>query len=231
VANISWLRPVRLTPLGRRAGFAGLGFYKMRTSVTGVILAGGQNTRFSGTNKALIRVAGRCILDCIYDVFSNLFEEIILVTNDPIQYLEWDLNIVTDIFPIRCSLTGIHTGLFYMNTPHAFFAACDIPFLKKGLVQTILNHIEPGVDIVIPETSKGFEPLCAVYSKKCLKPVEQQLVKQELKIRHVFQKVRIKKLPENILRENDPDLVSFYNINTHDDLVRAENFATCTTVE
>ncbi|MEA1946820.1 MAG: molybdenum cofactor guanylyltransferase [Thermodesulfobacteriota bacterium] len=203
----------------------------MKPSVTGVILAGGQNTRFSGTNKALIRVGDKCILDRIYDVFSDLFEEIILVTNDPVQYLEWDLNIVTDLFPIRSSLTGIHTGLFYMTTPYAFFAACDIPFLEKGLVETILNHIEPGVDIVIPETSKGLEPLCSVYSKHCLKPIEQQLVKQELKIRQVFQKVRVKKLPENILRENDPDLVSFYNINTHDDLVRAEYIATCKTVE
>jgi molybdopterin-guanine dinucleotide biosynthesis protein A len=188
-------------------------------------LAGGQNTRFSGTNKALIRVDGKCILDRIYGVFSDLFEEIILVTNDPIQYLEWNFNIVTDLFPVRCSLTGIHAGLFYMTTPYAFFAACDIPFLKKGLVETILNHIEPGVDIVIPETSKGFEPLCSIYSKKCLKPIEQQLVKQELKIRQVFQKVRVKKLPETILRQNDPDLVSFYNINTHDDLVRAEHIA------
>lgn len=203
----------------------------MKPSVTGVILAGGQNTRFSGTNKALIRVGDKYILDRIYDVFSDLFEEIILVTNDPIQYLEWNLDIVTDLFPIRSSLTGIHTGLFYMTTPYAFFAACDIPFLKKGLVDTILNHIEPGVDIVIPETSKGLEPLCSVYSKHCLKPIEQQLVKQQLKIRQVFQKVRVKKLPENILRENDPDLVSFYNINTHDDLVRAEHIATCTTVE
>ncbi|PQP32980.1 molybdenum cofactor guanylyltransferase [Desulfobacteraceae bacterium SEEP-SAG10] len=210
---------------------SGLGFYKMRSPVTGVILAGGQNTRFSGTNKALIRVGGKCILDRIYDVFSDLFEDIILVTNDPIQYLEWNLNIVTDLFPVRSSLTGIHTGLFYMTTPYAFFAACDIPFLKKGLVETILNHIEPGVDIVIPETSKGFEPLCAIYSKKCLKPIEQQLVKQELKIRQVFQKVRVKKLPENILRQNDPDLISFYNINTHDDLIRSEYLATCTTVE
>ncbi len=210
---------------------SGIGFYKMRPPITGVILAGGQNIRFSGTNKALIRVDGKCILDRIYDVFSNLFEEIILVTNDPIQYVEWNFNIVTDIFSVRSSLTGIHTGLFYMTTPYAFFAACDIPFLKKGLVETILNHIEPGVDIVIPETSKGFEPLCSVYSKKCLKPIEQQLVKQELKIRQVFQKVRVKKLPESILRQNDPDLVSFYNINTHDDLIRAEYIATCTTVE
>jgi molybdenum cofactor guanylyltransferase len=210
---------------------SGIGFYKMRPPVTGVILAGGQNTRFSGTNKALIRVGKKCILDRIYDVFSDLFEDIILVTNDPIQYLEWDLNIVTDLFPIRSSLTGIHAGLFYMTTPYAFFAACDIPFLKKGLVQTILNRIEPGVDIVIPETSKGFEPLCAVYSKKCIRPIEQQLVKRELKIRKVFQKVRVKKLSETILRENDPDLISFYNINTQGDLVRAEHVATGTTVE
>jgi molybdopterin-guanine dinucleotide biosynthesis protein A len=197
----------------------------MKPSVTGVILAGGQNTRFSGTNKALIRVAGRCILDRIYDIFSDIFEEIILVTNDPIQYLEWDLNIVSDIFSIRCSLTGIHAGLFYMNTPYAFFVACDIPFLKKDLVETILDNIEPRIDIVIPDTSKGFEPLCSVYSKKCLNPVEQQLVKQQLKIRQVFQKVRVKKLPETILRQNDPDLISFYNINTHDDLTKAEQIA------
>jgi molybdopterin-guanine dinucleotide biosynthesis protein A len=112
-----------------------------------------------------------------------------------------------------------------MNTPYAFFVACDIPFLKKDLVETILDNIEPRIDIVIPDTSKGFEPLCSVYSKKCLNPVEQQLVKQQLKIRQVFQKVRVKKLPETILRQNDPDLISFYNINTHDDLTKAEQIA------
>jgi molybdopterin-guanine dinucleotide biosynthesis protein A len=203
----------------------------MTPSVTGIILAGGQNTRFSGTNKALIRVGGRCILDGIYDVFSELFEEIILVTNDPIQYLEWDLNIVTDLFPIRSSLTGIHSGLFYMTDSYGFVAACDTPFLKKELVKTILDSIEPGVDIVIPETSKGLEPLCSVYSKRCLKPVEQQLTQQQLKIRQVFQKVRVKKLPEPILRKADPDLLSFSNINTPEDLARAEKIAKYSTVE
>ncbi len=203
----------------------------MITSVTGIILAGGQNTRFSGTNKALLRVGGKCILDRIYDVFSDFFEEIILVTNDPLQYLEWDLDIVTDLFPIRSSLTGIHAGLFYMTTPYAFFAACGIPFLKIEMVETILGNIEPGVDIVIPETSQGFEPLCSVYSKQCFKPIEQQLVKKDLKIQQIFRKVRVKKIPENILRQNDPDLVSFSNINTPDDLTRAEHIETSTTGE
>lgn len=195
----------------------------MKTPCTGVILAGGQNTRFSGTNKAFIRVGGKRILDRIYGVFEELFEEIILVTNDPLQYLEWNFNIVTDLFPCRSSLTGIHAGLFFTTTSHAFCAASDIPFLKKELVETILDSIEPDIDIVIPATSKGLEPLCSVYSKKCLKPIEQQLIKQDLKIQKIFEKVRVKKLPENILRQNDPDLLSFYNINSPDDLARAKN--------
>ncbi len=195
----------------------------MKTPCTGVILAGGQNTRFSGTNKAFIRFGGKRILDRIYGVFEELFEEIILVTNDPLQYLEWNFNIVTDLFPCRSSLTGIHAGLFFTTTSHAFCAASDIPFLKKELVETILDSIEPDIDIVIPATSKGLEPLCSVYSKKCLKPIEQQLIKQDLKIQKIFEKVRVKKLPENILRQNDPDLLSFYNINSPDDLARAKN--------
>jgi len=198
----------------------------MKNHCTGVILAGGQNSRFFGTNKALVRVEGKKILDHIHDVFRDIFHEIILVTNDPAQYLQWNVNIVTDIFPVRSSLTGIHTGLFYSSTPYAFFAACDIPFLKKELVETLVNAIEPGIDIVIPETSQGFEPLCAVYSKRCFKSLEAQLVENELKIQQVFQKVRVKRISEDILRKSDPDLRSFCNINTPDDLAKANNIAT-----
>ena len=198
----------------------------MKNKFTGVILAGGNNSRFNGKNKALVRIGGKRILDRIYDVFTLLFEKIILVTNDPVEYMEWDFDIVTDIFPIRSSLTGIHTGLFFTTTPYAFFAACDTPFLKKALLDRLLNGVEPNIDIVIPETSKGVEPLCSVYSKRCFKPIEEQLEKKSFKIRRLFEKVRIKKISEDILRTIDPDLVSLYNINTPDDLAWAKQAAT-----
>jgi molybdopterin-guanine dinucleotide biosynthesis protein A len=198
----------------------------MKNKFTGVILAGGKNSRFSGKNKALVHIGGKRILDRIYEVFTILFDKIILVTNDPEQYMEWDFDIVTDIFPIRSSLTGIHTGLFYITTPYAFFAACDIPFIKKELIESLLDSVEPNIDIVIPETSKGLEPLCSVYSKRCLKAIEEQLEKQSLKIEQMFQKVRVKKIPEDILRTIDQDLLSFSNINTPDDLARAKQAAT-----
>ena len=194
----------------------------MTQPCTGVILSGGLNTRFGGTNKAFSSVGGRRIIDRLLDVFTDLFDEIILVTNHPEQFLQWDLTIVTDIFDLRSSLTGIHTGLFYANNPNAFFSACDTPFLQKELVETLVKQIEHKIDIIMPETTAGFEPLCAIYSKRCLKPAEDHLKANKLKIQWAFRSNRIKHIPENQLRSVDPELRSFFNINTPEDLARAE---------
>jgi len=194
----------------------------MTSQCTGIILAGGLSSRFSGENKAVLEVGGQPIFNYIYDLFSHLFTEIILVTNDPRPYLGWNLTIVSDIYPIRSSMTGVHAGLFYASNPHAFVAACDTPFLKTELVKTLLEYVDRKTDLVLPKTSAGFEPLCAVYSKNCLKPIERCLEEGKLKIQRCLQHVRIKKVPEDRLRKADPDLVSFFNINTPDDLIRAQ---------
>lgn len=194
----------------------------MRVPCSGVILAGGRNTRFSGENKAMLRVGPQRILDRVLEVFNEVFEEITIVTNDPLQYVEWNATIVTDLFSSRSSLTGIHAGLFHATQPYVFVAACDAPFIQKGVVETILDGIRPGADLILPETTKGLEPLCAAYSKKSLPTIERHIRENKLKIQLVFRKDRIQKIPERRLREKDPDLISFFNINTPEDLTRAE---------
>ena len=193
---------------------------------TGVILSGGLSTRFHGINKAFISVGGIRILDRLYRIFSDLFNEIILVTNDPGQFVKWDLTIVTDIFPVRSSLTGIHAGLFYMRNSFGFFAACDTPFLNKDLVQVLLENIEGNKDIIMPETTAGVEPLCAIYSKRCLNTAEHHINQNKFKIQRALGKHRWKIIPEPQLRTKDPELISFFNINTPADLARAEQMAT-----
>jgi molybdenum cofactor guanylyltransferase len=195
---------------------------KSDISCSGVILAGGLNTRYSGENKAFLSIGEHRIIDAIYEVLHSLFDEIIIVTNTPSDYLKWDVNIVTDILPVRSSLTGIHTGLFYATHPFIFVTACDSPFIQKELVKTILENIESHISVVIPETSKGMEPLFAAYSKTCLPVMEKHIKEEKFKIQRMFHKFTVKKITENILREKDPELVSFFNINTADDLTRAE---------
>ena len=194
----------------------------MKFPCSGVILSGGLSTRYDGTEKALLRVGGIRVLDRLYGIYRELFDEIILVTNNPQKFLEWDLLIVPDLFPIRSSLTGIHSGLFFMTHPFAFISACDTPFLKKEVIETVIEKIEPKIDIIMPETSAGLEPLCAAYSKRCLEPARQHLEQEKLKITKAFRKSRVKTISEKVLRQKDPDLLSFFNINTPDDLKRAE---------
>jgi molybdopterin-guanine dinucleotide biosynthesis protein A len=187
-----------------------------------VILAGGLSTRYGGENKAFLRVGGMRILDRLFAVYGELFDEIILVTNNPGEFLNWDALIVTDIFPVRSSLTGIHAGLFYARHPFAFFSGCDTPFLKKEVVETVLDSLEPGIDLVIPQTSAGLEPLCAAYSQRCLKAAEEHILQNKFKIQMALSGKRIKKIPEDVLRQKDPELRSFFNVNSPEDLARAE---------
>lgn len=175
-----------------------------------------------GKNKALLSTGGQTIMDRLYNTLRGSFDEVLLVTNNPLQYLSWDLTIVTDIFPIRSSLAGIHAGLFYASAPHAFITACDTPFLKTDLIRALLAELEPKQDVIMPVTGKGNEPLCAIYSKRCIKPIERQLKNKDTKIVNFFPKVRVKEIPERELRSADPRLVSFFNINTPQDLAGSE---------
>jgi len=188
---------------------------------TGVILSGGNNSRFSGKNKAFVKMGAQSILGRIYSALNGLFEEIILVSNDSVSYIDWNLTLVPDLYPFRSSLTGLHAGLFFATTPFVFVTACDTPFVKKELIKTILDSIESGLDAIVPETDTGIEPLFAVYSKKSIGTVNMQIARQKFKIRSLFKYLNTKYVPEDILREKDSDLLSFININTPDELKSA----------
>jgi len=188
---------------------------------TGIILAGGESKRLNSVEKSNLLVGDKRIIEWMMTVYKKLFSEIILVSNHPTTYLEWDVIVVKDIFTKRSSLTGIHSGLFYTKTDHAFIAACDTPFLKMDLVKAIIQHIDSSTDVVIPKTDVGIEPLCAVYSRRCLQIVQAALEQNNLKIRNIFRRLKTKELPETVLRKKDPGLVSFFNINTPDDLEQA----------
>jgi len=194
----------------------------MTAACTGVILAGGQNKRFGGQNKAFIRIGEKRIVDHLMDLFGRLFDQLVLVTNDPAAYTDVDALIVTDHYPKRSSLNGLHAGLFAAAHETAFFVACDTPFARESLIRCVLDHMEPKADIVIPSTSAGFEPLFAVYRKSCLPAMAQQLERDRLKIQGLFRKVRVKAVDEAELRRADPELISFFNVNTPEDLTRAE---------
>lgn len=194
----------------------------MKEAFTGVILAGGVNKRLPGIHKGFRKIGGKKVVDFVFEIFSEIFDEIIVVTNQPEEYKAYEARVVTDIIQIRSSMAGIHSGLFHATHPTVFVSACDTPFLKKELVLEIIAGIESEIDIVIPQTAKGLEPLCALYSKRCIGQIESDLNNEKLIIKDFVQKSRTKFIAEKDLIQLDPDLNSFFNINTQEDWKRAE---------
>ncbi len=183
---------------------------------TGIILAGGKNLRM-GKNKAFLEINGRRIIDRTKDLFLEVFDEVLLVTNSPLEYVDLNLRMVADLIPERGSLGGIYTGLFHSSHAHAFAAACDMPFLNRSLIRRLIQ-LAPKFDIVIPKTKDGLQPLHAVYSQNCLPFMEELLRRNNLKIIDFFHRVDVREVPTEEILPFDPDLKAFLNINTPGDL-------------
>jgi len=185
---------------------------------SGIILSGGGNSRM-GVNKAFIEIKGKRIIDRISELLSSLFPEVIVVTNTPIDYACLNARIVTDIFPQKGSLGGIYTGLFYSSHPHSMVVACDMPFIRREVIEYLVGKIDHH-DVVIPHLSDGFHPLHAIYSRRCLPFMERLINEDNLKIINFFKKVRVREVKEKELSRVDPDFRSFVNINTPEDVRR-----------
>jgi len=191
------------------------------------ILVGGAATRMGGAAKALLEVDGTTILEWLRAVLAPRFAEIMLVAKEPAAYrglcqphgAEPPFRLALDTLPGRSSLTGIHTALASARTEHVFLTACDTPFLRPALVDALLAHLRPEDDVVLPLKADGyFEPLCALYSRRCLPYIEAQLARGDHKIIRFFGQVRVNPLPPAILHQADPGMLSFKNANTPDEL-------------
>lgn len=189
----------------------------MKISMTGILLAGGKNTRM-GINKAFLEMDEVRLIDRILAIFHELFSETIIVTNDPLSYTEFtSATTVTDIYKNKGALGGIYSGLFFASEYYSFVTACDMPFLNKDFISYLAQRAEKH-DIVVPQSSDGFQPLHAVYSKNCLATIKRNLEADKLKITGFYKGMRVLTLAEEIINSFNENGNLFLNINTPKEL-------------
>jgi molybdopterin-guanine dinucleotide biosynthesis protein A len=185
---------------------------ELSTSVTAVVLAGGQSSRM-GSNKALLPYRGGRFIESIHRQLSALFEDVLLVTGTPEQYAFLDCRTVPDRYPGMGALAGLHAGLYASRTPHIFAVACDMPYLNDSLIRALLARRHQA-DVVIPESDHGLEPLHAVYGRGCLSAMEQALRCERRRIVSFFPQVRVQVFTSDLVATIDREFTSFSNINT-----------------
>ena len=171
-----------------------------------------------GENKAFIQIEGVPIIKRIYDLFKELFQEVIIVTNQKDLFSDFDSEIYSDLIPDKGALGGLYTGIFFSSFRHSFCVACDMPFIKKSLVQYLIKNIEDE-DVIVPRTKDGLQPLHAIYSKDCVDPIRKSIEEGKSKILDFYYLVKVKIVDEKDFLRLDRGRESFINVNTPEELL------------
>jgi molybdopterin-guanine dinucleotide biosynthesis protein A len=194
---------------------------------TGVILAGGQSSRYGGRPKGLERVHGERVIDRVAKVLGTATDSLLLIANDP-SAASWlpGIRVARDVRPGIGSLGGIHAALVHAGTA-VIVVAWDMPFVPEGLLAE-LRVLGEDADVVAPESGssrRGLEPLCAYYSPACIAPIERSLDADDRRVIGFFDQVRVARLvAEEVRRYGDPDRL-FMNVNSPSELALAEQYA------
>ncbi|MDE2934370.1 MAG: molybdenum cofactor guanylyltransferase [Chloroflexota bacterium] len=193
----------------------------MSEGVTGIIVAGGLSRRF-GSDKASASLRGRPLLQWVRDALAPAVDEIVIVTAAgqtlPPMHPAIPQTVVEDREPERGPLAGLATGFAVAASTVCFATSCDAPLLRTAVVERIIDALGAH-DAALPEVGGFQQPLAAAYRRDpCLAAAEAALASGGNKVVDAFAALDVLALGENRLAGVDPDLRSFRNANTPDEL-------------
>ncbi len=197
---------------------------------TGIILAGGSSSRF-GKDKGLLELNEKPLIKLIIEKIEPLVEEVIVVTNSHerkqkyARALDSNIQFKIDKFKARSPLIGTLTGLETAHGRFSLILPFDTPFVSPRVI-SLLFDLCKNKDAAIPSWPNGqIEPLQAVYSTKtALKSAKAATNEGKLTMRAMISKLaRIEYISTLTIKQLDPKLVTFFNINEPKDLAKARN--------
>jgi molybdopterin-guanine dinucleotide biosynthesis protein A len=186
---------------------------------SGVVLCGGQSSRM-GINKAFLELDGEPLIGRVVDKLAALSDDLIISANEPELFSGFPARIISDMIPNGGPLSGIHAALMTARHDRAIVVACDMPLLNLSLLRYMLA-VGSGFDAVVPRWRGYHEPLHAIYSIRCVEPIEQILAQGRRRIVALFDQVSVREVSEQEVRLFDTGS-SFFNVNTPEDWERAQ---------
>ncbi len=186
------------------------------------ILAGGKGRRLGGVEKGLLKVGGKRIIERV--LYSLRDFENVIVCRDEHQSRLYSTyaSTITDILEGMGPLGGIHAALEHFKS-NVLVVSVDMPFLNHNICRILYEECT-NATAVIPRWEDGrFEPTLACYSVKVKEGIERcYRLKEKRVIKAIEDLDGVKYYPVERLKRYDKDLLTFMNINTPEDLKRAE---------
>ncbi len=190
---------------------------------TAIILAGGYSRRM-GQDKALLPHPTHRYLTFVEHMVATLAPlsyEVLLVVRDEVQAAHYtflrDVRVLTDQVPNFGPLMGLYTGMKAMSTSHALVVAVDMPFIQPSLISFLFSQME-GDKLLVPVVQSTPQVLLAVYPRTVLPLIEARLQEGRRDPRSLLAVAPVRYIEEAQLRQVDPQLRSFVNVNTPEEL-------------
>lgn len=201
----------------------------MITDCTAIILAGGDSRRM-GSDKADLLLGDVTLLQRVVSTMEKLFPEVILSVRRPRP--EIDLPQVCDEQLVdgmqgAGPLAGLAAGLGHIATPWAFVVACDMPFMEPAVVELLGRYRSNPPSIlpcqaVVPVVQGHPQPLAAFYARSCLGTIRAHLAGDgKRSLRAILEQLQVRYVDEAELLRADPELRSFFDLDTPQDVALA----------
>lgn len=193
------------------------------TQTTGIILAGGNSSRM-GKNKALLPLPGNQAVTFLEHLVSQLDAccvETLIVARDQAQatgYAFPSVQVTFDKTPDIGPLMALYSGLSVIDTEHALVVAVDLPFVQLTLLSFLLSLPLTADTLLVPLVHNRPQVLLAIYPRSVLPLVKEQLQQGRRDLRCLLEVAPVQFIEEAQLLEVDPELRSFININTPEEL-------------
>ena len=195
---------------------------------TVLILAGGKGQRFQSLDKCLITLNSKPLIQHAIENLSGVADEMIVAVRDEQQgerirnKVPDEVVFVFDTLKGLGPLAGVMSGLERASFPYSLVVGCDMPFVTRNVVEFLFEVAERGnYDAVVPRWETGMvEPLHAVYKKEpMLAAIRDAIEKDDVKMFNIVSQLKnVNFLPVNKIREIDPCLKTFTNVNTPEEL-------------
>jgi len=194
-----------------------------------IVLAGGRGRRMGLVEKALLEFEGKTILERLLENLFRVVDEVILSVRDipqkekllPVleRFPDREIRFCFDSIEDAGPLEGIRAGLLESRSEYSFVCAGDMPFVNFRVVDLLFEKAE-GNDVALPRwEDRMYEPLHAVYSRKLIPEIEKAFERGKHSVlTPVFEMQDVVFVEVSEIRGIDPELRTFANINTVEDL-------------
>jgi molybdopterin-guanine dinucleotide biosynthesis protein A len=154
-----------------------------------------------------------------------LSDDVFVVASDRREYEPFGVAVLPDLYADAGVLGGIASAIRHAKRDRCLVVSCDHPFLNRALLRAMLE-IEGDWDALIPvlpgKSRQGEQlirqTLHAIYTDRCLPAIEHSLREQRLQTVGFLADVRVREIGLAEISKIDPELSSFFSVNTPDAL-------------